>query len=81
MMPINVFVSERRAANLLAQIRWRDGVYCPRCRAESVIRYGSYRVFQRYLEGVIELLSHRDDRAPRIVSAFVVGDSDDEAKA
>ena len=48
-MPIKTFVSERRAANLLAQIRWRDGVYCPRCRAESVIRYGSYRVFQRYL--------------------------------
>jgi len=32
-------------------------------------------------EGVIELFSHRDDRASRIVSAFVVGDSDDEAKA
>jgi len=49
MMPIKTFVSERRAANLLAQIRWRNGVYCPRCRGESVIRYGSYRVFQRYL--------------------------------
>jgi len=49
MMPIKTFISERRAANLLAQIRWRDGVYCPRCRDESVIRYGSYRVFQRYL--------------------------------
>jgi len=49
MIPLNTFVSERRAANLLAQIRWRDSVYCPRCRAESVIRYGSYRVFQRYL--------------------------------
>ena len=49
MMPIKTFVSERRAANLLRQIRWRDGVYCPRCRGESVIRYGSYRVFQRYL--------------------------------
>ena len=49
MMPIKTFVSERRAANLLAQVRWRDGVYCSRCRAESVIRYGSYRVFQRYL--------------------------------
>ena len=48
MFPLKTFVSERRAANLLAQIRWRDGVYCPRCRAESVIRYGSYRVFQRY---------------------------------
>ena len=49
MFPIETFVSERRAANLLEQIRWRDGVYCPRCRGESVIRYGSYRVFQRYL--------------------------------
>ena len=49
MFPIKTFVSERRAANLLAQIRWRDGVYCPRCRGESVIRYGSYRAFQRYL--------------------------------
>ena len=49
MFPIKTFVSERRAANLLRQVRWRDGVYCPRCRAESVIRYGSYRVFQRYL--------------------------------
>ncbi len=48
MFPLKTFVSERRAANLLAQIRWRDGVYCPRCRGESVIRYGSYRVFQRY---------------------------------
>ncbi|MFC6874965.1 IS1595 family transposase [Halobellus marinus] len=49
MFPIKTFVSERRDANLLAQVRWRDGVYCPRCRGESVIRYGSYRVFQRYL--------------------------------
>lgn len=49
MMPIKTFVLERRAANLLVQIRWRDGVYCPRCRGGSVIRYGSYRVFQRYL--------------------------------
>ena len=48
MFPIKTFVSERRAASLLAQIRWRDGIYCPRCRGESVIRYGSYRVFQRY---------------------------------
>ena len=48
MFPIKTFVSERRAANLLQQVRWRDGVYCPCCRAESVVRYGSYRVFQRY---------------------------------
>ncbi|MFC6874752.1 IS1595 family transposase [Halobellus marinus] len=49
MFPIKTFVSECQAANLLQQVRWRNGVYCPRCRAESVIRYGSYRVFQRYL--------------------------------
>jgi len=49
MFPLKMFVSERQAANLLAQVRWSDGVYCPRCRAESVIRYGSYRAFQRYL--------------------------------
>ncbi|TKX72411.1 IS1595 family transposase [Halorubrum sp. GN11GM_10-3_MGM] len=49
MFPIKTFVSERRAANLLEQVRWRDGVYCPRCRGESVIRYGSHRAFQRYL--------------------------------
>ncbi|WP_135807389.1 IS1595 family transposase [Halorussus marinus] len=48
MIPLKTFVSEHRAANLLAQARWRDGIYCPRCRAESVIRHGSYRVFQRY---------------------------------
>jgi transposase len=43
-----MFVSERRAVNLFELVRWRDGVYCPRCRDESAIRYGSYRVFQRY---------------------------------
>lgn len=48
MMPSRVFASERRAANLLQQVRWRDGIYCPRCCAESVIQYGSYRVFQQY---------------------------------
>jgi len=48
MIPLKTFLSERRAANLLAQVRWRDGVYCPRCRTESRIRHGSYRVFQRY---------------------------------
>ena len=32
-------------------------------------------------EGVIELLSHRDDLASRIVSAFVVVGCDNEAKA
>jgi len=37
--------------------------------------------FYGYQEGVIELFSHHDDRASRIVSAFVVGDCDDEGKA
>jgi hypothetical protein len=31
-------------------------------------------------EGVGEIFSYRDDRTSQIVSAFVVGDSDDEAK-
>ena len=48
MFQLEMFVSDRRPANLLAQIRWRDGVYSPRHRAESVIEYGSYRVFHRY---------------------------------
>ena len=49
MFPVETFVSERRAPNLCHQIRWRDGVYCPRYRTESQIRLGSYRAFQRYL--------------------------------
>ena len=36
------------AADLLQQVRWRDGRQCPRCRSESVIKYGSYRASQRY---------------------------------
>jgi hypothetical protein len=32
-------------------------------------------------EGVIELFSHRDDCTSRVVSAFVVGDSDNKSKA
>jgi len=32
------------------------------------------------VEGVIELLSHCDDRTSRIVSTFVVGDCDDETQ-
>jgi len=33
------------------------------------------------IEGIIELFSHGDDCASRIVSAFVVGDCDDNTKA
>jgi len=49
MFPFEVLRSEASAANLLEQVRWRDGLYCPRCRSESVIKYGSYREYQRYL--------------------------------
>ena len=49
MFPFEVLKSEASVANLLEQVRWRDGLYCPHCRSESVIKHGSYRVFQRYL--------------------------------
>ena len=48
MFPFNEFISETSAADLLQQVRWRDGRQCPRCRSESVIKYGSYRAFRRY---------------------------------
>ncbi|WP_161618951.1 transposase, partial [Haloarcula marismortui] len=34
MFPISRFVSESAAADLLQQVRWRDGVECPRCRSD-----------------------------------------------
>ena len=49
MFPFEVLNSETSAANLLQRVRWRDGLYCPRCRSESVIKHGSYRAYQRYL--------------------------------
>ena len=49
MFPISRFVSESAAADLLQQVRWRDGVECPRCRSDRQDRNGSYRVYQRYL--------------------------------
>jgi len=49
MFPVDRFVSESAAADLLQQVRWRDGVYCPRCRSDRTVKNGSYRVFQRYL--------------------------------
>ncbi|SIS20350.1 Transposase zinc-ribbon domain-containing protein [Natronorubrum thiooxidans] len=48
MFPVEVFRSETSAANLLEQVRWREGLQCPRCQSESVIKYGSYREYQRY---------------------------------
>jgi len=49
MFPFELLSSEANAANLLEQVRWRDGLYCPHCRSESVIKHGSYREYQRYL--------------------------------
>jgi transposase-like protein len=49
MFPFELFRSETSAADLLQQVRWRDGLQCPRCRSESVIKHGSYREYQRYL--------------------------------
>jgi transposase-like protein len=49
MFPISRFVSESAAADLLQQVRWRDGVECPRCRSDLTVRNGSYREYQRYL--------------------------------
>lgn len=48
MFPIDVFSSETSAADLLQQVSWRDGLQCPRCQPASVIKYGSYRAYQRY---------------------------------
>ena len=49
MFPFELLSSEASAANLLEQVRWRDGLYCPRCQSESVIKHGSFREYQRYL--------------------------------
>ena len=49
MIPLDVFGSESLAADLLQQVRWRDGVSCPRCRSDRTVRNGSYGSFQRYL--------------------------------
>ncbi|WP_136601150.1 IS1595 family transposase [Salinigranum halophilum] len=49
MIPLEVFGSESVAADLLQQVRWRDGVTCPRCRSDLTVRNGSYGHSQRYL--------------------------------
>jgi transposase-like protein len=49
MFPFELLSSEASTANLLKQVRWRKGLYCPRCRSESVIKHGSYREYQQYL--------------------------------
>ena len=49
MFPFGLLSSEGSAANLLEQVCLRDGLYCPRCRSESVSKHDSYRTYQRYL--------------------------------
>ncbi|ELY87165.1 IS1595 family transposase [Natrialba taiwanensis] len=49
MIPLDMFGSESLAADLLQQVRWRDGVECPRCRSDRTVKNGSYGHFQRYL--------------------------------
>ena len=49
MFPFELLSSEASAANLPQQVRWREGLCCPRCLSESVIKHGSYREYQRYL--------------------------------
>ena len=49
MFPFKVLRSEASTANLLEQVRWSEGLYCPHCRSESVIKHDSYREYQRYL--------------------------------
>ena len=74
--PFEVLNSETSAANLLEQVRWRDGLQCPRCRSESVINYGSYREYQRYLCKVATTRSttrrsREHVREPRVAGATV----------
>ena len=40
MFPFELLSSEASAANLLEQVRWREGLCCPRCQSESVIKHG-----------------------------------------
>lgn len=40
-----LLISEVSAANLLQQVRWCDGLYCPSYRSQSVIEHGSYRQY------------------------------------
>lgn len=49
MIPLEVFGLESLAADLLEQVRWRDGVECLRCRSDLTVKNGSYGLFQRYL--------------------------------
>jgi transposase-like protein len=49
MIPPGVFESESVAADLLQQVSWRNGVFCPRYRSDRTVRNGNYRHLQWYL--------------------------------
>ena len=49
MILLNAFGSESVAADLLQQVRWRDGVCCPYCCSDRTVRNGSCGQFQWYL--------------------------------
>ena len=49
MISLDVFGSESLAADLLEQVRWRDGVECHSCRSDLTVKNGSYGPFQLYL--------------------------------
>ena len=49
MISLDVFGSESLAADLLEQVRWRDGVESHSCRSDLTVKNGSYGPFQRYL--------------------------------
>ena len=46
MIPLGVFRAESVVADLLQQVRWRDGVTCPRLHSDRTDRNGSYTKFQ-----------------------------------
>ena len=42
--------SEEECAVVLREVRWREGVGCPRCGSRSVVRHGRHlEVYRRYL--------------------------------
>ena len=41
---------EQKCAEVLRELRWRDGVKCPRCTSAEVFKFGKWeRWFQRYM--------------------------------
>jgi len=40
---LNLFVCEASAARLLREVRWAEGIRCPYCSSEAIIRWAWYR--------------------------------------